>query len=397
MAKKKTKKIGKPSRLLYWLIYHFLYPRYRRRYGLTLDTAALKEIKGPALVIAPHTSNKDHWLLGIALYPTRPTFVISEHFMASPKLRPILHLAHVITKKMFCPDVGTIMNILRAAKEGNTIVLFPEGRLTCNGRTGTLTEGSATLAKKLGFDIYVVTANGASLTFPKWAKQPRRGSIRLTAEKLMTAEEVKALPLATIEERMQNAIRHDDAAAMAGVSYRANGMAEGLDGILYRCPSCERELTLRTEGDHIYCTCGMRARLDARYRMHDVPFHTILQWYDWQIGQVDLACDVLETDAILGAVNEKGNMDENAGQAHVRMDRETFTLEGTLFGQPIAVSRRTVDITAFPTTVGKHFDIYHNNKLVYIFPQPDTRIAVKWVAYLDRLVEEEKQKALAKT
>ena len=44
-----------------------------------------------------------------------------------------------------------------------------------------------------------------------------------------------------------------------------------------------------------------------------------------------------------------------------------------------------------------NFDIYHNNKLYYIFPQPDTRLSVKWVAYLDRLVAEEKQKAYIKS
>ena len=392
MAKKKTKKIGRINRFLYWLVYHLLYPRYRRRYGLVLDTAALKEIKGPALVIAPHTSNKDHWLLGLALYPTRPTFVISEHFMASPKLRPVLRLAHVITKKMFCPDVGTIMNIMRAAKEGNTIVLFPEGRLTCNGRTGALTEGSATLAKKLGFDIYAVTANGASLTFPKWAKQPRRGSIRIVAEKLLTAEEVKALSLAEIEDRMQRAIAHDDAAAMAGVPYRCDGMAEGIDGILYRCPSCQKELTLQVAGDDITCPCGMHAHLDQRYRIHGVPFHTILAWYDWQSDLIDPAKEVLETDAVIGAVNEKGIMDEQAVTAHVRMDAETFSFDGIGFGERISFTRKTADITAFPATVSKHFDIYHNHKLYYIFPQPDTRLSVKWVAYLDRLVAEAKQK-----
>jgi 1-acyl-sn-glycerol-3-phosphate acyltransferase len=397
VAKKKSKKIGKPSRFLYWLIYHFLYPRYRRRYGLVMDTEVLREIKGPALIIAPHTSNKDHWLLGLALYPTRPTFVVSEHFMADPKVRPLLRLAHVITKKMFCPDVGTIMNILRAAREGNTIVLFPEGRLTCNGRTGALTDGTATLAKKLGFDVYAVTANGASLTFPKWATKERRGSIRIAAKKLLTAEDVKALPLSAIEDYMQRAIVHDDAAAMAGVPYQCDAMAEGIDGILYRCPSCQQELTLQVTGDEITCACGMHARLDQRYRMHGVPFRTILEWYDWQSDLVDPTTTVLETDAVIGAVNEEGNMDENAGTAHIRMDHNTFSFDGIVFGEKISFTRKTVDITAFPTTVGKHFDIYHNNKLYYIFPQPDTRLSVKWVAYLDRLVAAEKQKALIKS
>jgi hypothetical protein len=90
-------------------------------------------------------------------------------------------------------------------------------------------------------------------------------------------------------------------------------------------------------------------------------------------------------------------MDEQAGYAHVRMDRETFSFDGEVFGEKISFTRKTADITAFPTTVGKHFDIYHNNKLYYIFPQPDTRLSVKWVAYLDRLVAEEREKAHSKS
>lgn len=397
MKKKKNKKIGRPNALAYWFVYHVLYPHYKRRYGLVLDTAVLREEKGPALIIAPHTSNKDHWLLGMALYPTRPTFVISEHFTAIPALRPVLRLAHVITKKMFCPDVGTIMNIMRAAKEGNTIVLFPEGRLTCNGRTGPLTEGTAALTQKLGLPVYVVTANGASLTFPKWAPQPRRGSIRISAQKLMTAEDVKTLPQAEIEARMQHAIRHDDAAATAGVSYHAKDMAAGVDGILYLCPSCRQELTLQAEGDYISCPCGLHARLDERYRLHDAPFHTVLAWYDWQASLVDPFTTVLETDAVIGAVDAQGNMQEKAGHAHIRMDHETFAFDGVVFGETITFSRKTVGLTAFPTTVGQHFDIYHNNKLYYIYPQPNTRLAVKWVAYLDRLVEETKEKETVKS
>ena len=64
-----------------------------------------------------------------------------------------MKLAHTVSKKMFCSDVSTIMNLLRAKREGNVIVLFPEGRLGASGRTGKLTEGTAALAKKLGMSF----------------------------------------------------------------------------------------------------------------------------------------------------------------------------------------------------------------------------------------------------
>lgn len=387
-TKKKQKKVGRINPILYWLVYHILHPLYRIRYGLTVDNKALRGVKGPVLVIAPHTSNKDHWLVSMGIYPLRPTFVISEHFMAKPKLRPILRLAHIITKKMFCPDVGTIMNILRAKREGNTVVLFPEGRLTCNGRTGRLTDGTATLAKKLGVDVYVVTANGASLTFPKWANKPRRGKIRVVTEKLLSAEEVAALSLDELEARLQAAIAHNDFSAMAGVRYRNAAPAEGLDGILYRCPTCGHEFSMKTEGRRIFCAdCDFAAELDEYYRLHGAPFERILDWYDWQIGCTDIHTERLETDAVIGAVEENGNMNKNAGHARVTMDKETFVFDGEVFGKPVQFTRRTDGITAFPITVGEEFDIYHNNVLYYIHPQPDQRAAVKWVAFLDRVTD----------
>ena len=390
MAKKKQKKIGRINPILYWLIYCAVYPFFRLRYGLTVDKRALRGVKGPILVIAPHTSNKDHWLVSMGIFPLRPTFVLSEHFVSNPKLRPILRLAHIITKKMFCPDVSTIMNVLRAKREGNNIVLFPEGRLTSNGRTGRVADGTATLVKKLGVDVFVVTANGASLTFPKWAKKPHRGNIRVVTERLFTAEETATLSEEELTTRMQAVISHDDAAAMGGVRYRSAAPAEGLDGILYRCPECEREFVMQTEGDRIFCTaCGFFATLTERYRLHGCRFTRILDWYDWQSDLVDPDVERLEADAVIGTVGPDGNMNPNAGTAHVTMDKDTFTFNGTVLGEPLVFARRTAGIVAFPLTVGAEFDVYYNNKLYFIYPQtPDKRASVKWVAYLDRLTDE---------
>ncbi|MBQ8175102.1 MAG: 1-acyl-sn-glycerol-3-phosphate acyltransferase [Clostridia bacterium] len=394
-AKKKQKKIGRINPVLYWFVYHILYPLYRHRYGLTIDRSGIADLKEPALVVASHTSNKDHWLVGMALYPLRPNFVISEHFMAKPMLRPILHLAHIITKKMFCPDVSTIMNVLRAKREGNTVVLFPEGRLACNGRTGRVTEGTAALVKKLGVPVYAVTANGASATFPKWAKDPRHGKIHITTEKLLSPEEVATLSLAEIEAKIQKAITHDDMAIMSGVRYKCKKTAEGLDGILYRCPTCNREFSMKTQGRRIFCTeCSFSAELDETYRFHGAPFDRILEWYDWQVAQIDLEKDELSCEAVIGAVDKKGNMDTQAGRARIRMNRDSFTLEGTVFGCPVSFTRDTVGIVGFPITVGAEFDIYHNNTLYYMYPQPDSRTSVKWVSFLDRVVEESRKTTL---
>ncbi len=387
--KNKKKKIGRMNPVAYFLLYCIFRPLYRIRYGMRIDKKGLHDIKRGkgALVLAPHTSTHDHWLIGMALFPYRPTFVVSEHFMAKPGLRPIMKLARVITKKMFCADIGAVLNMMRAAAEGNVIVLFPEGRLTANARTGYLAAGTAGLAKKLGLDVYVITANGASLTFPKWAKKPRRGKILVRGEKLFSKEDLSSLPISAIEKRMQAAIAHDDAASMPGVRYRSKAPAEGLEGILYRCPACLLEFALRTEGKHIRCSCGFSAVLTEDYRIKGGPFSRILDWYDWQASLLDLDSP-MTAEATIGAVDVHGNMDRHAGHARITIDRENFSFEGEVFGHPVSFLRTTESVTAFPITVHEEFDIYQNNTLYYMYPEPHHAAAVKWVSYLDRVTAE---------
>ncbi len=396
--KGQKKKIGRMNPIAYFLLYCFFLPFYRIRYGMRIDKKGLCDIKRNkgALVLAPHTSTHDHWMIGMALFPHRPTFVVSEHFMAKPALRPILKLARVITKKMFCADIASVLNMMRAAAEGNVIVLFPEGRLTANARTGFLTDGTAGLAKKLGLDVYIVTANGASLTFPKWAKKPRRGKILVRGEKLFSKEELKALPTEEIEARMQAAITHDDAASMPGVRYRSKAPAEGLEGILYRCPACREEFALKTEGKHIRCSCGFSAELTEDYRLLGAPFERILDWYDWQASLLDLAVP-MTAEATIGAVDGDGNMDRSAGRARIAIDRDHFSFDGEVFGKPVSFVRTTESVTAFPITVHEEFDIYQNNTLYYMYPEPHHAAAIKWVSYLDRITAEARTAIAEKT
>jgi len=396
MAKGKSSKqvsFKKPPRLLYGAAFLFLNVWYRLRYGVTVDRSGIQDLKGPALVLAPHTSNKDHFLVGMALYPHRPTFVLSEHFMAIKSLRPILKILHVISKKMFTPDVSTIMNILRARRAGNVIILFPEGRLTWYGRSLPVTEGTADLVKKLGIPVYTVTANGAHLTFPKWAKAKRRGKIRIETAKLFAPEELKALTVAEIEARIAETLRHDEEIAMAGTAYRCKDTTAGLDGILYRCPVCRAEKKITAGGGHVRCEdCGFDAVLDETYRFQGAPFSGINDWYDWQAGEMDTGATVIESEVTLGTTDSEGYMQKNAGSARLRYDREAFVLDGTLMGAEFHCRIPSDKITALPLTVGEHFDVYYEGKLLYVYPA-DGRDVIRCVTLCDKLRKEREASA----
>jgi 1-acyl-sn-glycerol-3-phosphate acyltransferase len=387
----KPKRIGRPNFLLLTAARLVVGPYYRLRYGMKVDRSGLRDLKGPALVLAPHLSNFDHLVLGITLYPHRPTFVLSRHFTSIRALKPILRWMHVITKRMFSADISTILNVLRAKAEGNVIVLFPEGRLpACNGRSVGLTDGTAELVKKLEIPVYTVTGNGVALTFPKWAPKPHRGRIRVTTAKVLDAADVKALSADEIRTRLEEALTHDDLQAMAGVRYRAADRTAGLDGILYRCPSCNREGTLKTEKHTVTCPCGLSAALGEDNRLTGAPFDSIFDWYRWQEDAVDLSTPLC-SEAVVGAIDGEDVLQDDAGYGSIRLTAEEFSFDGEVFGESLSFTLPTASITAFPITVGHHFDVYYRNRLLRFSPRPDPMGTVKWVNFLDKVTRTAKE------
>ena len=393
--KKAKKRIGKANPLLYAIIYAALKRKYTKKYNITFDKSIVKDIKGPAIVVATHTSDEDHILSALTLYPIRPTYVVSEHFMKNPSTARLLKLMHVITKKMFTPDVSTIVNINRAIKENAVIVIFPEGRLSCYGHTYPITDGTAELIKKLGVNLYSWKAEGAYLSFPKWRNKGdnRIGKINSSLKLLLTADEISERDVAQIRKITDNAINHDDELAMEGVEFKSDSIAEGAERILYKCPSCLKEGTITTEGSHIRCNCGLDATLDSLYRIHGAPFTRLNEWFEWQMQSTDTENERLFSKARLGCCGKDGFMDAYAGDGEITLDKNHFTLSGTLHGEKIEFSIAPEKIGAFPITPGEHFDIYHNGKLIYVYPLPDTKASVKWVYFLDKLTDRKKKAA----
>ena len=394
--KKAKKRIGRINPLLYHVLYPILKLVYTKKYNISYDKKVVRDIKGPAIVVATHTSDVDHILSALTLGPVRPTYIVSEHFMHIPSTARLLKHLHVIAKKMFTPDVSTIRKVLRAKSEGAVIVIFPEGRLSCYGHTLPVADGTAELIKKLQVDLYAWKAEGAYLTFPKWRDKgdDRIGKINASVKKLLSADEIEAKDLSEIKEIVEKAILHDDELAMEGVEYKCDDISRGVDKILFKCPLCLKEGGITAGENHIRCTCGLDATLDSYYRLHNAPFERINQWFEWQQASIDTDSEVLSSSARLGCCGADGFMDSEAGEGKIYLDKNIFKLSGKLHGEKIEFSVEPEKIGAFPVTPADHFDIYHNGRLIYVYPQPDPKATVKWICFLDNLVAKKRTKSI---
>lgn len=392
--KNKPQKVGRPIAWLYYPACVIVSLWYRLRYHVHVHKDDLKDMPDGSVILATHTSNYDHVLCAMALFPRRVTFVLSEHFYANKLLRPFLRLMHTIPKKMFCPDTRSVLNMIRAIREGNTLLLFPEGRLTCHGGSLGVTPGTAELVRNLGVPVYTLTAEGAGKTFPKWAKKPRIGRIDINIRKLFDGPELKNVSIDEIDRKIGDAIRHNAWSSLPDVNFKVRDAAEGLDGIIWLCPKCGAEHTLVCKDNKIVCTeCGLTCTLDAHGTICGAPhgINTVYDWYAHNAAALDLdtpLCCECEVGATDGDPKIEGKMCRGVGYGTMSLSRDGFTFDGTVFGEETHISLLGKDCPgALPISVGDHFDVYYGGRLHLFSPLPDKRDVVKFVAFRDRTGE----------
>ena len=396
-SKSQKKKYVPANRFVYWFFISVVARLFLKlKLHTVYDRSGFQELMekgGPALVVSSHISNLDFLFAGVALYPNVVTFVGSHHFTTNKITNFFIRASHAIPKKMFCADVSTIISIMRARDEGQIIVIYPEGRLTCSGHSVQVTEGTAELAKKLGVDVYWLTQDGAYKSVPKWGGLKfRPGKVIVRGGKLFDKEELKSMTIDEIKEGLAKAIYHDEDKLLTDVSYKSKAPAEGLDGILYKCPVCGAKFEMKTEGDRLWCAeCGAEWTLDTKYALHGPVFDHINVWYDWQEEQIDTS-QVIESDVRVGTPGEDGLMDPNAGHGRLRVDRDSIHFEGEVFGKPLEFTEKTTITSAFPASVADHVSMYSGRVLYYLYPEEDKRKVIRWVQYLDKVTKERNMK-----
>jgi len=389
--KKNKKKIGKVPGLIYYPVFVVVSLIFRLRYGVRVHRGALKGLRGPMIVLAPHLCNKDHVFTAMALWPRRATYVLSEHFRTTPLMRFVCGLVHAVTKKMFCPDTGAVLGIIRAVREGNPVVLFPEGRLTWYGRSLEVTEGTAELCKQLKVPVVCVTSDGAGRTFPKWAKFKRHGRIDVRTEILMTPEQIESMSLEEVDATIRRAVKHDEEKVQPGVKFRTKDTAAGLDGILWKCPSCGAEYTLKTEANHVRCEhCDFDVILDEYGNFSEDEnlakngIKTIADFYEFCARSVDIS-EPVSMPVTVSGTNAEGYMTHGIGEGVFTVGKEGFCFVGKLDDADVNFSIPLEKVAGFPITVGDHVDIYYNKRLLLMEPSPDRRKAIILVTYLEKL------------
>lgn len=378
-----------PSYLLYHLILPPLRLYLRLRYGFRPAPQACAGMPapgaGPFVVVGNHASNLDFLFTVAALYPHRINVLVSRYFFGQRRLKWLLETLKCIPRDQFTPDPASIFAMVDVTRRGGCLLLYPEGEVNGTGRFARMPGGIGRLCRLMGAPVFAAVTCGSHLSKPKWSPYERRGKVSCTIRRVADASEVAELSPAALEARIQRALYYDDYAwqKTARVPFRGKAPALGLDNLLYLCPRCGAENTLRSDAHTLRCTaCHNAARMDEYGLLRplhagDTVFESIPDWVDLQREtlrrQAALPDFCLSAPcALLLHRDEKTLAGTKAGKGVVSLNAQAIIYEGTRDGArvqlryplsafyklPFNACRNTFDIPAAGTNARVSFQLF---------------------------------------
>ncbi|HEY6815346.1 MAG TPA: MFS transporter, partial [Croceibacterium sp.] len=115
----------------------------------------------PAVVVVNHVSFLDGLLLA-AFLPGKPTFAVHTRIARAWWVKPFLRLFDAFPVDPTNPLSAKAM--VKAVREGRTLVIFPEGRITVTGALMKVFDGPGMVADKADAPIIPVRIDGAQFT-----------------------------------------------------------------------------------------------------------------------------------------------------------------------------------------------------------------------------------------
>ena len=301
----------------------------------------------------------------------------------------------VISKYLYQPDLMCVKNMLGVLKRNGALGLFPEGIQSTGGSTHPINPATAQFIKRSRANIVVCTTHGAYLATNRYSKDRKKGYIGVNYSLLFTPDDLEKLSEEQIYNSILQKISYNDFAFNKTARQRYIGKksnAFGIDKILYICPSCKAEHTLRVEGDTVTCeSCGFGVRINEYYDLiatkgGDCPAD-IDKWYKWQrkcvAGQVvsDEFEMVLRGSLCTLRLDKLKKPPKNRRLLSVgtaRLTNSGLSFEGVLDGENVNFEFCAKSLYSLTFSTKGHLEFYYKNDYFMIVPEERDVCLIKW-------------------
>lgn len=375
-----------PDSFMYSLVFSVVRIWHGRKQRIEVDDTLLENVKAPYILLCNHESFFDFYYISKLNHPRNPAYMVNAFYCIRPVLRWIAKGSGMIPKKLFTPDSSSILKAMKTIRSGFPVVIFPEGRLSPDGRSNPFLKG-ARFYKKLGCPLVLTRIDGAYFSNPKWRGKRFWSNIKISVERVIDSEELQALEDNELE-KIIGSVLYKNASLNKRTLFLQPDKAHGLENLLYRCPDCNSLYTTKSFGNTVFCTsCKATHTLDNRYRFKGTP-GSIPQWYDMIKDAERKEIDSLDLNVKVRTkiFDEQGGVRKENGECHLDKNGFSYRSDSMEFSVGIDV------LPALAFSCAKEFELYHGKDLCYFYPEENPQQVARWALIVDILNEKKDEK-----
>jgi len=242
------------------------------------------------IVLSNHVSDYDPIFVA-ASFHKQMYFVASEHIARWGWLFKLIDfLVAPIMRYKGTVAASTAIDILKKIKAGSNVCIFAEGVRTWDGVSSPILPSTAKLIKKAGCGLYTYKITGGYFASPMWSgSNTRRGPVYGAPVNFYSKEQLQNMSTDEIYDAIITDL-HEDAyerQMKAPQRYRGKKLAEGLESLMFICPSCGQKDAFTSKGNIVNCrNCDLSYTYDEYGMLQGGSFSTVKQFADWQSEQI---------------------------------------------------------------------------------------------------------------
>lgn len=251
------------------------------------------------IVLSNHVTDYDPIFVA-ASFRKQMYFVASEHIARWGWLYKLIDfLVAPIMRYKGTVAASTAIDILKKIKAGSNVCVFAEGVRTWDGVSSPILPSTAKLIKKAGCGLYTYRITGGYFASPMWSgSNTRRGPVYGAPVHYYSKEQLQNMSTEDIYDAIVTDLYEDayERQMKEPQRYRGKNLAEGLESLMFICPSCKKKDAFISKGNIVKCKhCDLLYTYDEYGMLQGGDFKTVKEFADWQAGQI--AEDVRENVA----------------------------------------------------------------------------------------------------
>jgi 1-acyl-sn-glycerol-3-phosphate acyltransferase len=159
-------------------------------------------VEGPIVLVCNHQSFMDPVLASMAL-PRESCYMARESLWGNRFFAWLIESLNAFPVKRNTADIGAIKESLRRLKNGMSLVVFPEGTRTPDGRIHPMLPGLAAIARKAAVPIVPTLIDGMYQAWPKDSPLPGTGNVIIEYGRPIQPAEYEDLSLEDLIEMIR--------------------------------------------------------------------------------------------------------------------------------------------------------------------------------------------------